>query len=785
MFVMKRDGSKEKVQFDKITRRIEKLCYGLDMNFIDPVEITMKVNNGLYSGVTTCQLDELASQTAAYMSTSHPDYSILAARICVSNLHKETEENFVKLVQKMRDYVHPVTGEKAPLVSEEVSVVALKHEKRILEAINMDLDFEYDFFAFKTLEKSYLLRMHNKVVERPQHLLMRVAIGIHGDDIDSILESYSQMSHKKFTMATPTLFNAGTPCPQMSSCFLMTMKEDSISGIYDTLKNCAMISKYAGGIGVSIHDIRASNSYIRGTNGHSNGLVPMLRVFNDSARYVDQGGGRRKGSIAIYLEPWHADIFSFLDLRKNQGNELERARDLFYSLWISDLFMKRVEENGPWSLVCPNECPGLSDVYGEEFEDLYVKYENSGKVRKVIQARDLWNHILDAQVETGTPYILFKDAANRKSNQQNLGVIKSSNLCAEIIEYTSKEEIAVCNLASINLSSMVKNPYDKDAAYFDFEELESIAGTVARNLNKVIDKNFYPVPEARNSNMRHRPIGIGVQGLADAFIMMRLPFDSDAANKLNARIFETIYFGAMKASVELAKEDGPYSSFEGSPTSKGLFQFDLWGVTPSSEHDWDGLRKDMMKHGLRNSLICSVQPTASTAQILGNNESFEPFTSNMYVRRVLSGEFVVVNKHLLRDLTRLGIWTDEVKGQVMEKKGSVQGIVEIPLELQQLYKTVWEISQKVIIDHAAGRGPFVCQSQSMNVHIAEPSRGRLTSMLFYGWKKGLKTGCYYLRTNPRTSAVQFAIDKTDTKLKVAPMEPLVEEEDEGCISCSG
>ena len=771
MFVVKRDGSKEKVQFDKITRRIEKLCYNLDMNFIDPAEVTMKVNQGIHSGVTTSQLDELAAQTCAYMSTNHPDYSLLAARICVSNLHKETEPNFVNLCKALRMYVHPVSLEPAALISQEVLDVAMKHEQRITEAINMDLDFEYDFFAFKTLEKSYLLRMNGRVAERIQFLLMRVSIGIHGDDIDSVLETYSLMSKKKFTMATPTLFNAGTPCPQMSSCFLMMMKDDSISGIFDTLKNCAMISKYAGGIGLSVHDVRATNSYIRGTNGHSNGLVPMLRVFNNTARYVDQGGGRRKGSIAVYLEPWHADVEAFLDLRKNQGNDLERARDLFYALWVPDLFMKRVEENGPWGLFCPNECPGMSDVYGEEFDKLYQSYENSGKVRKVVHARDLWNQILDAQVETGTPYILFKDAANRKSNQQNLGIIKSSNLCTEILEYTSKDEIAVCNLASINLSSLVKRPYTEDAL-FDLEELEHLAGTITRNLNKVIDKNFYPVKEAETSNKKHRPIGIGVQGLADAFIMMRMPFDSPSARELNIRIFETMYFGAAKASVDLAKEFGPYSSFEGSPTSKGLFQFDLWGEIQTCNHDWDGLRHDMIKYGIRNSLLISPMPTASTSNILGNNEAFEPFTSNMYVRRVLSGEFAVVNKHLLKDLTRLGVWNDEVKAQVMRKKGSVQGIYEIPLDLQQLYKTVWEIPQKVIIDYASDRGPFICQSQSMNIHIADPSRGKLTSMFFYGWKKGLKTGMYYLRTQPKADSIQFVVDKVENACE------------KGCISCS-
>lgn len=776
MYVFKRDGRKEDVQFDKITTRIKNLCTGLDMDFVDPAAVTMKVNQGIFSGVTTRELDELAAQTCAYMSTNHPDYSILAARICLSNLHKETESDFYTLVEKLRDYVHPVTLEPAPLVSAEVVEVVKKHASEIQSALDSKLE-SYDFFAFKTLEKSYLLKMHGKVAERPHQLLMRVSIGIHGDDISKVLRTYHMMSEKKFTMATPTLFNAGTPCPQMSSCFLMTMKEDSIGGIYDTLKNCAMISKYAGGIGLSIHDVRSSNSYIRGTNGTSNGLVPMLRVFNNTARYVDQGGGRRKGSIAVYLEPWHADVESFLDLRKNQGNELERARDLFYALWVPDLFMKRVEANGLWSLFCPNEAPGLSDVYGEAFEKLYVSYESrKGLARKTLSARDLWDRVLDAQVETGTPYILFKDAANSKSNQKHLGVIKSSNLCTEIMEYTDKDEIAVCNLASINLSAMVVDPYTKDSR-FDFELLEKTAGIVTENLNKVIDRNFYPVPEARNSNMRHRPIGIGIQGLADAFIMLRLPFESSSASELNRHIFETIYYGAMTASMSESKSVGPHESFRGSPLSKGQFQFDLWGVEPSTEYDWDDLRSKVIKFGVRNSLLVAPMPTASTAQILGNNESFEPFTSNVYTRRVLAGEFAVINKHLLKDLTGLGVWNDELKEKLLKNQGSVQNISEVPSDLKQIYKTVWEIPQRVILDHAAERGPFVCQSQSMNIHMADPSRGKLTSMFFYGWKKGLKTGMYYLRTRPKADAIQFAVDKNVAK-------NVKNQDDEECLTCS-
>ena len=773
MYVFKRDGRKEDVRFDKITARIKNLCHGLDMDFVDPVAVTFKVNQGIFSGVTTRKLDELAAQTCAYMSTNHPDYSILAARICLSNLHKETESDFLVLVEKLRGYVHPLTTEPAPLVSTEVVDVARKHSVRIQAALDSSME-SYDFFAFKTLEKSYLLKMHGKVAERPHQLLMRVSIGIHGDDIENILRTYRMMSEKKFTMATPTLFNSGTPCPQMSSCFLMTMKEDSIGGIYDTLKNCAMISKYAGGIGVSIHDVRASNSYIRGTNGTSNGLVPMLRVFNNTARYVDQGGGRRKGSIAVYLEPWHADVEAFLDLRKNQGNEQERARDLFYALWVPDLFMKRVEANLAWNLFCPNEAPGLSDVYGKDFESLYLSYESrEGLSRKTMNARDLWDRILDTQVETGTPYILYKDAANSKSNQKHLGVIKSSNLCTEIIEYTDKDEIAVCNLASINLSAMVVDPYSADAK-FDYKLLQSTAEIVTDNLNKVIDRNFYPVVEARNSNMRHRPIGIGVQGLADAFIMMRLPFDSKEALYLNRMIFETIYYGAMKASIVLAKADGPHDSFRGSPLSQGQFQFDLWGVDPSERYDWDDLRSQVIKYGARNSLLVAPMPTASTAQILGNNESVEPFTSNVYTRRVLAGEFAVVNKHLLKDLTGLGIWDDGLKEKLLRNQGSVQNIQEIPDELRQIYKTVWEIPQRVILDQAADRGPFVCQSQSMNIHIADPSRGKLTSMFFYGWKKGLKTGMYYLRTRPKADSIQFAVDKVDAK----------KEPEQECLTCS-
>ncbi|AAR26844.1 ribonucleotide reductase [Feldmannia irregularis virus a] len=757
MYVIKRSGLRENIKFDKVTARVRKLTDGLDLKYVDPIEVTMKVNQGIYSGVTTRELDNLAAETCAYMSINHPDYSVLAARICVSNLYKETESCYSTLVKQLRDYVNPETGEWAPLVSAELVKVVTENREQVQEALDGFAE-TYDYFAYKTLEKSYLLKMNGKIAERPHQLLMRVAIGIHGDDITSALQTYRDMGSKRYTMATPTLFNAGTPTPQMSSCFLMTCKDDSISGIFDTLKNCACISKYAGGLGVSIHDVRGRGSYIRGTNGVSNGLVPMLRVFNNTARYVDQGGGRRKGSIAIYLEPWHADIESFLDLKKNQGNELERARDLFYALWVPDLFMRRVEKNQKWSLMCPNECPGLANVWGKEFDALYEKYEASpNKVRATLDARKLWNHILDVQVETGTPYILYKDSVNAKSNQQHLGVIKSSNLCTEIVEYTSPDEIAVCNLASINLSSVIRHPYTAEA-YVDYTALVGLAGSLVRNLNRVIDKNYYPVPEARASNMKHRPVGIGVQGFADALIMLRKPYDSPEAAAINVNLFESIYYGALKASLQEAQLYGRHESFPGSPLSQGRFQFDLWGVQPTDTYDWNTLRASIVEHGVRNSLLCAPMPTASTAQILGNNESFEPFTTNVYNRRVLAGEFPVVNKHLLKDLTSLDLWDDEMKNQLLLHNGSVQNIARIPRWVKDLYKTVWEIPQRVILDHAADRGPYVCQSQSMNIHMAEPTRAKLTSMLFHGWKRGLKTGMYYLRTRPRADSIQFGVD---------------------------
>ncbi|CAM9553650.1 unnamed protein product [Discosporangium mesarthrocarpum] len=813
MYVVKRDGRKEDVKFDKITSRIKKLCYGLDDRFVDPVIISQKVIQGVYPGVTTSELDELAAQTAAYMATQHPDFSALAARISVSNLHKKTEKVFSEVIERLHSYVHPKTGMKAGLIADDVYGVVMANKDRLNSAVIMDRDFDYDYFGFKTLERSYLLKADGQVVERPQHMIMRVAVGIHKGDVDRAIETYDLMSQRLFTHATPTLFNAGTPKPQMSSCFLLTMKEDSICGIYDTLKQCAQISKHAGGIGLSIHSVRAANSYIRGTNGTSNGIVPMLRVFNNTARYVDQGGGKRKGSIAIYLEPWHADVLAFLDLKKNHGNELERARDLFYAMWIPDLFMQRVEADEKWSLFCPNEAKGLPDAHGNSFKALYEQYEKEGRARKTLKARALWDAILESQVETGTPYMLYKDSCNHKSNQKNLGTIKSSNLCTEILEYTSPDEVAVCNLASINLSVMVVPPKrsssppasvaapsstvagSRDPAWgtaagagearatYDFSKLLHIAGVVTRNLNRVIDTNYYPIPEAERSNMRHRPIGIGVQGLADAFIRMRLPFESEEAAQLNRDIFETIYFGAVQASMELAREFGPYETYEGSPASQGLLQFDLWGVTPSPRHDWAGLKADVARHGLRNSLLVAPMPTASTAQILGNNESVEPFTSNMYNRRVLAGEFTVVNKYLLTDLTERGLWTPEVRNQIIADQGSVQNVPQIPQELKELYKTVWEIKQKVILNQAADRGAYICQSQSMNVHMAEPSFGKLSSMHFYAWKKGLKTGMYYLRTRPKADAIQFTVDQSALKAQEAKQMAAAKPEEAECLSC--
>ena len=764
MHVLKRDGRKEPVQFDKITARIKKLCYELHPA-VDPVKVAMRVIEGVYDGVTTTELDNLAAEVAATNAVTHPDYASLASRIALSNLHKSTKKSFAETMEDLHNYIDPITGQNASLVATDVIEIIREQAEFLDSQIIYDRDFNYDYFGFKTLERSYLLKINGKIVERPQHMLMRVAVGIHKDDMDAAVNTYNLMSDGWFTHATPTLFNSGTPKPQMSSCFLLTTQEDSISGIYDTLKQCAKISQNAGGIGLSIHDIRATGSYIKGTNGTSNGIVPMLRVFNDTARYVDQGGGKRKGSFAVYIEPWHADIFDFLELKKNHGKEEQRARDLFYALWIPDLFMKRVEENGDWTLMCPNECPGLSDTHSADFEALYTKYETEGKGRKTIKAQELWFKVLESQIETGTPYMLYKDAANSKSNQQNLGTIKSSNLCTEIIEYTAPDEVAVCNLASVALPKYVKN------GTFDHDKLFEVTYQVTRNLNRIIDRNYYPIPEARNSNMRHRPIGLGVQGLADVFILMRHPFDSDEARALNREIFETIYYAACTASKDMAKEEGAYESFKGSPASEGKLQFDLWGVTPTDRWEWSVLKEEIKEHGLRNSLLLAPMPTASTAQILGNNECFEPYTSNIYTRRVLSGEFIIVNKHLLRDLTKLGLWDDDMKNRIISANGSIQNINEIPDNLKALYRTAWEIPQRALIDMSADRGAFICQSQSLNVFMENVNTAKLTSMHFYAWKQGLKTGMYYLRTKAATDAIKFTVDK---KYKEAPVAAAVE-----------
>ena len=782
MLVIKRDGRKESVKFDKITARIDKLSYGLNTDFVKTIEIAKKVIDGLYDGVSTQELDELAAETAATLTTKHPDFATLAARIAVSNLHKTTSKSFSSTMKRLYTYVNPKTGENASLLSKEVYGVINKNAALLDSSIIYDRDFSYDYFGFKTLEKSYLLKLDGKVVERPQHMLMRVAVGIHMDDIDSVLETYNLLSEKWFTHATPTLFNAGTPKPQLSSCFLLTMKEDSIDGIYDTLKQCAKISQSAGGIGLSIHNVRAAGSYIKGTNGVSNGIIPMLRNFDMTARYVDQGGGKRKGSFAIYLEPWHSDIFEFLQLKKNHGKEELRARDLFYAMWIPDLFMKRVESNEDWSLFSPDEAKDLHETYGEEFEKLYEKFEKEGKARKTVKAQDLWFEILEAQIETGNPYILYKDAANKKSNQKNLGTIKSSNLCTEIIEYTSPDEVAVCNLASIALNKFVK-----DDLTYDHQKLYEITKVITKNLNKVIDVNYYPVEEARNSNLRHRPIGIGVQGMADTFILMRHAFDSPEAKKLNSEIFETIYYASMEASMEIAKKEGPYKTYEGSPVSKGIFQFDMWGVAPSSKRwDWTKLKREVKKHGVRNSLLLAPMPTASTSQILGNNECFEPYTSNIYTRRVLSGEFIVVNKHLLKDLIKLKLWDENMKDRLMAANGSIQEIKEIPDDIKLLYRTVWEVSQKSIIDMAADRGAYICQSQSMNIHMQDANFGKLTSMHFHAWKKGLKTGLYYLRTKAAADAIKFTIVKDEKALdkdqEQAAMQCSIDNQDD-CEMC--
>lgn len=757
MFVFKRDGRKEHVRFDKITARIQRLCYGLDTEHVDAVAVTQRVISGVYQGVNTIELDNLAAETAAYMTTIHPDYAILAARIAVSNLHKQTTKQFSVVSKILYEYINPKTDKHSPMISKETYDIICENADELNSAIVYDRDFNYNYFGFKTLERSYLLKVNGHVAERPQHLLMRVAVGIHGRDIPRVIETYNLMSQRYFTHGSPTLFNAGTPSPQMSSCFLVAMKDDSIDGIYDTLKTCALISKSAGGIGLHIHNIRSTGAYIAGTNGTSNGIIPMVRVFNNTARYVDQGGNKRPGAFALYLEPWHADIFDFIDIRKNHGKEEIRARDLFPALWIPDLFMKRVEQNGDWTLFSPNEAPGLPEVYGDEFEALYEKYEREGRGRNTVKAQKLWYAILEAQTETGTPFMLYKDACNKKTNQKNLGIIKSSNLCCEIVEYSSPEEVAVCNLASIALPSFVEK--DATSVWYNFEKLHEVTKVVTRNLNRIIDRNYYPVEEARRSNMRNRPIALGVQGLADAFMTLRLPFDSQQARELNIQIFETIYHAAVESSIELAAEEGPYETFQGSPASQGLLQFDLWERKPTELWDWDTLKQNLAKHGLRNSLLVAPMPTASTSQILGNNECFEPYTSNIYSRRVLAGEFQIVNSHMLKDLVDLGIWNDSMKNNIIANNGSIQSLPNIPDEIKALYKTVWEISQKHIIDMAADRAAFIDQSQSLNIHIKDPTMGKLTSMHFYGWKKGLKTGMYYLRTQAAAAAIQFTVDQ--------------------------
>ncbi|CAO3649949.1 unnamed protein product [Mucor fragilis] len=788
MFVYKRDGRRERVAFDKITARINKLCYGLDMNYVDPVAITQKVISGVYQGVTTIELDNLAAETAAYMTTTHPDYAQLAARIAISNLHKETKKVFSQVVEDLYVYINPKTNKHSPMIADNVYDIIMANAERLNSAIIYDRDFKYNFFGFKTLERSYLLKINGKVAERPQHLIMRVAVGIHGEDIDAAIETYNLMSERFFTHASPTLFNAGTPRPQLSSCFLLTMKEDSIEGIYETLKICAQISKTAGGIGLNIHNVRATGSYIAGTNGYSNGLLPMLRVFNNTARYVDQGGNKRPGAFAMYLEPWHADIFMFLDLRKNFGKDEIRARDLFYALWVPDLFMERVRDNGEWSLFCPNEAPGLCEVWGDEFKALFEKYEREGRARETIKAQKLWYAILEAQTETGNPFMLYKDACNRKSNQQNLGTIKCSNLCTEIVEYSSPDEVAVCNLASIALPSFVVN-----REKYDFQKLHDVTKVITKNLNKIIDVNYYPVIEAERSNKRHRPIGLGVQGLADAFMLMKFAFDSPEAKELNIQIFETIYHAALEASNELAEQLGPYETYEGSPVSQGILQYDMWNVTPTSLWDWASLKEKIAKHGVRNSLLLAPMPTASTSQIMGFNECFEPYTSNLYTRRVLAGEFQIVNPWLLKDLVEMDLWNEDIKNMIMSDGGSIQNIPGIPQNLKDIYKTVWELSQRTLVDMAADRGAFIDQSQSLNIFIGEPNFGKLTSMHFYGWQKGLKTGMYYLRTRPAVDAIKFTVDqlslreyrkKKTEEENAADMVCSIDNKD-ACVSCSG
>jgi ribonucleoside-diphosphate reductase alpha subunit len=739
MRVTKRSGRIEDMKFDNVTNRIKKLTYGLSEN-CDSSKVAQQVFSSMYDGITTHEIDTLSAEICIGMITTDPDYEVLATRITASNIQKVCPNNFYMAMKKLA---------KAGIITDEVAQIA----GRVKDDIDTKRDYDFGYFGLKTLEKSYLQRLEGVLMETPQYMFMRVSIGIHGEDIPSVLDTYDKMSRGMFIHATPTLFNAGTPRPQMSSCFLIANKEDSINGIYGTLTECAQISKWAGGIGMHIHDVRANKSRIRGTNGQSDGIIPMLRVFNATARYVNQAG-RRKGSIAVYLEPWHADILDFLEIRLNQGDEEARCRDLFSALWIPDLFMKRVEESGQWSLFCPDKAPGLSDAVGEDFEALYTKYEEEGRATATVPAADVWKAILKSQTETGTPYMLYKDACNQKSNQKNLGVIKSSNLCTEILEFTDKDETAVCNLASIALPKYV----DPETKTFDYEKLHEVTKTVTKNLNRVIDRNFYPVETARKSNMRHRPIGLGVQGLADVFILCRHAFDSDEAKEINARIFETMYHAALEASSELAEVDGPYETFEGSPASQGVLQFDMWEGETKLHYDWDALKERIKEKGLRNSLLMAPMPTASTAQILGNNECFEPYTTNIYLRRTLAGEFVIVNKHLVDDLKEIGLWSKDMKDLMVKAGGSIQNIVDIPDEIKKLYRTVWEIKMKDVIDMAADRGRFIDQSQSMNLFMESPTMSKLSSMHMYSWKKGLKTGMYYLRSKAKSRPIQFSLE---------------------------
>ncbi|EFC41994.1 ribonucleotide reductase [Naegleria gruberi] len=785
--IVKKSGEKELFSSEKIRIRLQD--HTKDLYHINIDSIIEKLQLEIHNDITTEKLDNLIAECIAYMAYSHPDYLKLAGRVKVSTLHKHTKSKFSEVVHDLRNFIHPRTNLPSPLISEEVFNVVAANVDVLDQAIKSERDFQFDYFGYKTLERSYLLKLaDSRIAERPQHMFMRVSLGIHGGDIERAIQTYDLLSSGMFIHASPTLFNAGTPIPQMSSCFLVSMKDDSIHGIYDTLKTCALISKSAGGIGLSVHNIRASGSYIRGTNGTSNGLIPMLRVFNDTARYVDQGGGKRKGAFAIYLEPWHSDIFDFLDLRKNHGKEEIRARDLFLGLWVNDLFMQRVKDDAEWSLFCPNEAQGLADVWGEEFNQLYTKYEREGKAKRTIKAQELWFAIIEAQIETGVPYMLYKDSCNRKSNQQNLGTIKSSNLCTEIIEFTAPDEVAVCNLASIALPKYV----NEETQTYDHQKLYEVVKIATYNLNKIIDKNYYPVEEAKKSNFRHRPIGLGVQGLADAFIKMRLPFESEEAKNLNREIFETIYFAAMTCSMELAKVEGTYETYEGSPISKGIFQHEFWtregepfeGKTiTSGRWDWEGLRQQVLQHGVRNSLLVAPMPTASTSQILGNNECFEPYTSNVYTRRVLSGEYPVINRHLVADLIKIDMWNPTIVNQIIGNRGSIQNIQGIPDDIKELYKTVWEIKQRSLLDLAIERSPFIDQSQSLNVFISIPSVSKMSSMHFYAWSKGLKTGMYYLRTQPAADAIQFTVDPNMMKQSVSTSQAEEPKQEEEVIVC--